>query len=85
MIMMKKKLKSLLELCNMVFIFRSFFHENKKYYILTELMLIRQVRQKCVIFVIIGILQRKFKFHLNVCNDVLMMSTNLSNIAISKN
>ena len=46
---------------------------------LKELMLIKQVHQKSVIFVTIGIGQ------LNVCNrchDLLMMSMNLSDIAI---
>ena len=55
-------------------------------FILKELMVIKQVHQKGVIFVIIGIiLNYSFKFQLNVCNrchDLLMMSMNLSDIAI---
>ena len=51
-----------------------------------ELMLIRQVNQKSAIFVAIGIfLDKGFKFQLDVCNgwhDPLMMSMNLSDIAI---
>ena len=49
-------------------------------------MLIRQANQKSVIFVTIGIfLDKWFKFQPDVCNgchDVLMMSMNLSDIAI---
>ena len=64
-----------------------------KYYILIELrflkelMLIKQVHEVSVIFVIIGIsyLNYSFKFQPNVCNrchDLLMISINFSNIAI---
>ena len=53
---------------------------------LKELMLIRQVHQKSVIFVTIGIFQIKgFKFQPDVCNgchDELMMFMKLSNITI---
>ena len=53
---------------------------------LKELMLIKQVYQKRVIFVTIGIFQIiVFKFQPNVCNrchDLLMMSMKLNNIAI---
>ena len=49
-------------------------------------MSLRQVTQKSVIFVTIGIfLDKGFKFQPNVCNgchDILMMSMNLSDIAI---
>ena len=47
-----------------------------------ELKLIKQVNQKGVIFVI---LNKGFKFQPNVCNechDLLMMSINLSDIAV---
>ena len=53
---------------------------------LKELMLIREVNQKSTIFFTICIfLDKEFNFHFNVCNgchDVLMMSMNLSDIAI---
>ena len=53
---------------------------------LKELMLIKQVYQKRVIFVTIGIFKIiVFKFQPNVCNrchDLLMMSMKLNNIAI---
>ena len=56
---------------------------------LKELMLIKQVHQKSVISVTIGIfLNHSFKFQPNVCNrcyDLFMMSMNLSDIAILKN
>ena len=46
-----------------------------------ELMLVKQVNQKCAIFFSIGIfLNKGFKFLLYVCNrchDLLMMSMNL--------
>ena len=51
---------------------------------LKELMLIKQVHQKSVIFVTIGI-SYSSKFQPNVCNrchDLLMISINLSDIAI---
>ena len=47
-----------------------------------ELKLIKQVNQKGVIFII---LNKSFKFQTNVCNechDLLMMSINLSDIAV---
>ena len=47
-----------------------------------ELKLIKQVNQKGVIFII---LNKSFKFQPNVCNechDLLMMSINLSDIAV---
>ena len=51
-------------------------------------MLIKQANQKNVKFVKIGIfLDKGFKFQANVCNgchDLLMMSMNLSHIAILK-
>ena len=51
-----------------------------------EMMLIKQVHQKCVIFVTIGIfLDREFKFQRYICNgynDVLMISIDLNNIAV---
>ena len=57
-----------------------------KWTFLKELMLIKQVNQKSAIFVIIDIfLNKGFKFQPNVCNrcnDLLMMSLNLSDIAI---
>ena len=53
---------------------------------LKELMLIKQVHQKSGVFTIIWyFLNYSFKFQLNVCNrcyDLLMMSINLSDIAI---
>ena len=53
---------------------------------LKELVLIRQVNQKSAIFVTIGFFKNKgFKFQPHVCNgchNLLMMSINLSNIAI---
>ena len=52
---------------------------------LEELMLIKKVHQKSKIFVTMGIFQIEFKFQPNVfngCHDVLMMSMNLSDIAI---
>ena len=54
---------------------------------LKELMLIIQANQKSVIFVTIGIffINKGFKFYPNVynrCHDLLMMSMNLSKIAI---
>ena len=53
---------------------------------LKELMLIKQANQKSVIFVTIGIfLDKSFMFQPNVynrCQDLLMMSMNLSDIAI---
>ena len=52
---------------------------------LEELMLIKQVNQKSVIFVTIVIfLDKAFKFERNAsigCHDLLMMSMNLSDIA----
>ena len=57
-----------------------------KWTFLKELMLIKQVNQKSAIFVIIDIfLNKGFKFQPNFCNrcnDLLMMSLNLSDIAI---
>ena len=54
--------------------------------LLKELRLIKQVHQKSVIFVTTGIfLNYSFKFQPNVCNrchDLLMMSINLSDVAI---
>ena len=53
---------------------------------LKELMLIKQANQKSVIFFTIGIfLDKSFMFQPNVynrCQDLLMMSMNLSDIAI---
>ena len=53
---------------------------------LKKLMLIRQANQKSVMFVTIGIFFSKyFQFQPNVCNrchDLLMMSINLSSVAI---
>ena len=53
---------------------------------LKELMLIKQVNQKSVIFVTIGIfLNKGFKFQSYVCNrcpDLAMMYMNLSDIAV---
>ena len=53
---------------------------------LKELMLIKQVHQKSVIFITIGIfLNKGFKFQRYVCNrchDLLMMSINLIGITI---
>ena len=53
---------------------------------LKELRLIKQVNQKSVIFVAIGIfLNHSFKFHPNICyrcHDLLLMCMNLRNIAI---
>ena len=53
---------------------------------LKELILIKQVNQKSVVFVTIGIfLNKGFKFAPNICNgyhNFLMMSMNLSDIAI---
>ena len=53
---------------------------------LKELMLIRQVNQESTIFVTISIfLSKGFKFPLNVsngCYDLLIMSMNLSDVAI---
>ena len=52
---------------------------------LKELMLIKQVNQKSVIFIYWYFLNKVFKFQSNVCNgchDLLMMSMNLSDIAI---
>ena len=55
---------------------------------LKELMLIKQVHQKSMIFVTIGIfLIKGFKFQPNVCNrchDLLIMSVNIRDIAISR-
>ena len=55
---------------------------------LKKLMLIRQANQNSAIFATIDIFFKKgFKFQRNVCNrchDLLMMSMNLSNIAILK-
>ena len=55
---------------------------------LKELMLIKQVHQKSMIFVTIGIFSIKgFKFQPNVCNrchDLLIMSVNIRDIAISR-
>ena len=54
---------------------------------LKELILIKQRNKKSAIFVTIGIfLNKGFKFQPNLCNrcqDLLMMSMNLSDIAIS--
>ena len=56
--------------------------------ILKESILIKQVHQKSVMFVTIGIFfYCCFKFQPNVCNrchDLLMMSVNLSDITILK-
>ena len=53
---------------------------------LEELILTRQANQKCAIFVTTGIfLNKGFKFQPRVCNrcqDLLMMSINLSDIPI---
>ena len=53
---------------------------------LKELMLIKQVHQKSAMFITIGIfLNYTFLFQLNIsdrCHDLLMMSINLSDIAI---
>ena len=53
---------------------------------LKELMLIQQANQKSVIFATIGIFQIKAlsfnQISANRCHDLLMMSKNLSNIAI---
>ena len=52
---------------------------------LKELMLIRQESQKSAIFITRYNLKKGFNFQPNVCNgcyDLLMMSMNLSNIAI---
>ena len=53
---------------------------------LKELILIKQTNKKSAIFVTIGIfLNKGFKFQPNLCNrcqDLLMMSMNLSDIAI---
>ena len=52
---------------------------------LKELKLIKQVHQKSLIFVTIGIFNKGFKFQpyvCNICHDLLMMSMNLSDIAI---
>ena len=53
---------------------------------LKELMLIKQVHQKSMIFVTIGIfLIKGFKFQPNVCNrchDLLIMSVDIRDIAI---
>ena len=50
-------------------------------------MLIRQVNQRNAIFVTIwSFLDKGFKYYLDICNgchDLLMMSVNLGNIAIS--
>ena len=54
---------------------------------LKESVLIKQVRQMSVVFVIIDI-NKRFKFEpyvCNVCHNVLMMSINLTNIAILNN
>ena len=55
---------------------------------LKELILIKQVHQKCVIFVTICIfLNKRFKFQpyaCNRCHDLLMMCMNLSNSVILK-
>ena len=55
---------------------------------LKELMLIKQVHQKRMIFVTIGIfLIKGFKFQPNVCNrchDLLIMSVNIRDIAIPR-
>ena len=65
--------------------------EYYKYYIVIELMLlnwmtlIKQVHQKSLIFVTIGILEYNFKFQPDICNrshDLLMVSVNLINITI---
>ena len=50
-------------------------------------MLIRQVRKMVWCLAVIVFLDNGFKFHANVCNrchNVLVMSTNLSHIAILK-
>ena len=52
---------------------------------LKELMLVKQVHEKSVIFVTVGIFKIGFKFQPNVCNrchDLLMMSMNFNDIAI---
>ena len=50
---------------------------------LKELILIKQVHQKNMTFVTIGIFQIKgFKYVCNGCHDVLIMSINFKNITI---
>ena len=50
---------------------------------LKELMLIKQVHQKSVIFAAIDIFKIKFQPYVcNWCHDLLMMSINLNKIAI---
>ena len=52
---------------------------------LKETMLIKQVHQKSVIFVTMVFLNKGFEFQPNVCDrchDLLMMSMNLSDVAI---
>ena len=51
---------------------------------LKELMSIGQVNQKNAIFVTVSIFRQRFKFQPDVCNNVLMMSMNFSDIDILK-
>ena len=54
---------------------------------LKELILIKEVQQKSVIFAAIVFLDKGFKFQPHICNgchDVLMMFMNLSTITVSK-